>query len=139
MNIRPLCAGVEFLGAADWNRRLFDALIPLPDGTSYNAYLVRGANRTALLDTVDPAQWPVLRDQLDGLDRLDYVVAHHAEQDHSGSIPFVLEKFPGAQVVTNPKCKDMLIDLLQLPESVFRTVADGETLEIGRASCRERV
>ena len=131
MNIRPLCAGVDFLGAADWNRRLFDSLIPLPDGTSYNAYLVRGADKTALLDTVDPAQWHVLRDQLAGLDRLDYVVAHHAEQDHSGSIPLVLEKFPGAQVVTNPKCRDMLIDLLQLPESVFRTVADGETLDLG--------
>ena len=131
MNIRSLCDGVDFLGAADWNRRLFDSLIPLPDGTSYNAYLVRGRDKTVLLDTVDPAQWPVLQGQLEGLDRLDYVVAHHAEQDHSGSIPFVLEKFPGAKVVTNPKCRDMLIDLLQLPEDVFQTVADGETLELG--------
>ena len=131
MNIRSLCDGVDFLGAADWNRRLFDSLIPLPDGTSYNAYLVRGRDKTVLLDTVDPAQWPVLQGQLEGLDRLDYVVAHHAEQDHSGSIPFVLEKFPGAKVVTNPKCRDMLIDLLQLPAEVFQTVADGETLDLG--------
>lgn len=131
MKARKICNGVELIGAADWNRRLFDALIPLPDGTSYNAYLVRGTNKVALLDTVDPAQWPVLRAQLAGLDRLDYIVSHHAEQDHSGSIPFVLEKFPGAKVVTNPKCRDMLIDLLQLPEGVFQTIADGETLDLG--------
>ena len=49
MNSRKICDGVEFLGAMDWNRRLFDALIPLPDGTSYNAYLVRGTEKTALL------------------------------------------------------------------------------------------
>lgn len=131
MNIRKMCDGVDFLGATDWNRRLFDSLIPLPDGTSYNSYLVRGADKTALLDTVDPALWHVLKDQLADVDRVDYVVAHHAEQDHSGSIPFVLEKYPGAKVVTNPKCKDMLIDLLQLPDDVFITVADGETLDLG--------
>jgi flavorubredoxin len=38
----------------DWDRRLFDSLIPLPDGTSYNAYLIRGSEKTALIDTVDP-------------------------------------------------------------------------------------
>jgi flavorubredoxin len=131
MNMRNLCDGVEVLGAVDWNRRLFDSLIPLPDGTSYNSYLVRGTDKTALLDTVDPALWHVLKDQLADVERVDYVVAHHAEQDHSGSIPFVLEKYPAAKVVTNPKCKDMLIDLLQLPDDVFLIVADGETLDLG--------
>ncbi len=131
MNRRTLSEGVEFLGAVDWNRRLFDALIPLPDGTSYNAYLVRGTEKTALLDTVDPEQWEVLKAQLEDVDRIDYIVAHHAEQDHSGSIPAVLAKYPDAVVVTNPKCRDMLIDLLQLPETAFRTVGDGETLDLG--------
>jgi flavorubredoxin len=41
-------------GRVDWDRRLFDSLIPLPDGTTYNAYLVEGSEKTALLDTVDP-------------------------------------------------------------------------------------
>ncbi len=131
MKSRKIVDGVDFLGAADWNRRLFDSLIPLPDGTSYNAYLVRGKDKTALIDTADPDQWEVLKAQLDDVERLDYIVSQHAEQDHSGSIPFVLEKYPGAKVVTNPKCRDMLIDLLQLPEEVFQTVADGETLDLG--------
>jgi flavorubredoxin len=87
MKARAIGDGVYLLGAIDWDRRLFDALIPLPDGTSYNSYLVRGSEATALLDTVDPSVVGVLLDQLAGVPRLDYVVAHHAEQDHSGSLP----------------------------------------------------
>ena len=122
MKIRTICDGVDFLGAVDWNRRLFDALIPLPDGTSSNAYLVRGSRKTALLDTVDPSQTHVLMEQLAAVPQVDYVISHHAEQDHSGSIPAVLAKYPEAQVVTNPKCRDMLIDLLGLPAHRFRLV-----------------
>ncbi|MDP6490353.1 MAG: FprA family A-type flavoprotein, partial [Kiritimatiellia bacterium] len=47
MKPRQICDGVQWMGAIDWNRRLFDSLIPLPDGTSYNAYLVRGSDKTA--------------------------------------------------------------------------------------------
>jgi flavorubredoxin len=120
-------------GAIDWDRRLFDELIPLPDGTSYNAYLIKGSQKTALLDTVDPTKTIVLIDNLIklGTDRIDYIVAHHAEQDHSGSIPDILTLYPDAQVVTNPKCKDMLIDLLKIPDEKFITIDDGQTLSLG--------
>ncbi|MDD3582184.1 MAG: FprA family A-type flavoprotein [Desulfobacca sp.] len=131
MKARKISDGVYWMGAIDWDRRLFDALIPLPDGTSYNAYLIQGTEKTALLDTVDPSQAEVLRAQLAEIDRLDYVIAHHAEQDHSGSIPMVLEIFPEAQVVTNPKCKGLLIDLLGVAEDRFITVQDGDTLNLG--------
>ncbi len=121
------------VGAIDWDRRLFDELIPLPDGTSYNAYLVKGSRKTALLDTVDPTKTAVLIDNLGkvGTDRIDYIVAHHAEQDHSGSIPDVLTLYPDAKVVTNHKCRGMLIDLLSISEDKFITVDDGQTLSLG--------
>ena len=131
MKGRKINDSVYWMGAADWNRRLFDALIPLPDGTSYNAYLVRGSEKTALLDSVDPTKSDVLLNQLDGVDRIDYIVAHHAEQDHSGSIPLVLDKYPAAKVVTSPKAKGMLVDLLHIPEGRITTVEDGETLSLG--------
>jgi flavorubredoxin len=51
----------------DWDRRLFDSLIPLPDGTSYNAYLVQGGEKTVLLDTVDPPMADELMAQLEGV------------------------------------------------------------------------
>jgi flavorubredoxin len=122
---------VYWMGAVDWDRRLFDALIPLPDGTSYNAYLIQGSEKTALLDAVDPSMVDVLLFQLEGVQNIDYVIAHHAEQDHSGVIPKVLEKYKNAKVLTTPKGKGMLIDLLCIPGERFVTVDDRETLSLG--------
>ena len=131
--MRDLKPNVYGVGAVDWDRRLFDELIPLPDGTSYNAYLVKGSEKTALLDTVDPSKTDILIDNLVnlGTDRIDYVVAHHAEQDHSGSIPDILLLYPDAKVVTNARCKGMLIDLLNIADDKFITVDDGQTLSLG--------
>jgi flavorubredoxin len=131
MKARKVRENIYWMGAVDWDRRLFDALIPLPDGTSYNAYLVRGSEKTALLDTVDPRMTDVLMFQLESVPHIDYIVAHHAEQDHSGAIPQVLEKYEDAQVLTTPKGKGMLVDLLRIPEERFITVDDGETLSLG--------
>ncbi len=64
--------------------------------------------------------------------QIDYLISHHAEQDHSGTLPLVLEKFPNAQVVcTTPKAKGMLMDLLQLPEESFLPVEDGQSINLG--------
>ncbi len=131
MKARTITQGVSWLGAVDWDRRLFDSLIPLPDGTSYNAYLIEGSDKTALLDTVDPDMADVLLSQVEDVSRIDYLVSHHAEQDHSGTLPLVLEKFPQAKVVCTPKAKGMLMDLLQLPEDSFMPVEDGQTLSLG--------
>ncbi|MCK4614459.1 MAG: FprA family A-type flavoprotein, partial [Thermoplasmata archaeon] len=105
----------------------------LPDGTSYNSYLVKGSEKNALIDTVDPEKKSKLFENLDrsGVERIDYVVANHAEQDHSGSIPMVLERYPEAKVVTNEKCKGFLMDLLFIPEEKFIVVGDGNTLSLG--------
>jgi len=121
------------VGAIDWDRRLFDALIPLPDGTSYNSYLVKGSQKTALIDTVDPTMEDVLINHLNqlGVESVDYIVAHHAEQDHSGALPQVLEKYPQAKVLATARCKEMLIDLFMIPEGRFITVKDKETLSLG--------
>jgi len=131
--VNEIGPNVYSVGAIDWDRRLFDELIPLPDGTSYNAYLIKGSEKTALLDTVDPTKTGVLLDNLirAGTERIDYVVAHHAEQDHSGSLPDVLLLYPDARVVTNAKCKTMLIDLLHIDEGKFITVEDGQKLSLG--------
>lgn len=131
---RKLAEGIHCVGAIDWDRRLFDELIPLPDGTTYNSYLVRGMEKVALIDTVDPTKERELLDNLRelGVNRLDYIVTHHAEQDHSGTLPKVLELYPMAKVVCAPKCKDMVKVLLQVSDDRIVTVADGETLSLGR-------
>ncbi|MCX5645990.1 MAG: FprA family A-type flavoprotein [Phycisphaerae bacterium] len=131
--MQELRPDIYSIRAIDWDRRLFDELIPLPEGTTYNAYLVEGSEKTALLDTVDPTKTGTLIDSLNasGVDRIDYVVSHHAEQDHSGSIPNVLARCPEAKVVTNAKCKAMLIDLLHIDEGKFLTITEGQTLPLG--------
>ena len=131
MKARQIRPGIYWVGAIDWDRRLFDALVPLPDGTSYNAYLVQGSQKVALIDTVDPAMTGVLMAYLENVPTIDYVIANHAEQDHSGSIPNVLAKYPDAKVVTTPKCRDLLMALLLVPEDRLITVNDGETLSLG--------
>jgi flavorubredoxin len=131
MKLRTVSESVSWLGVADWNRRLFDALIPLPDGTSYNAYLVKGKDKTVLIDSVDPDKSAILMYQLQGVDKLDYVIAQHAEQDHSGTIPLVMDKYPEARLLTTPKGKGMLLDHLRLEEDRIDTVEDGETLDLG--------
>jgi flavorubredoxin len=133
MNRLEIRHGINNIGAIDWDRRLFDALIPLPDGTTYNCYLVQGSEKTAIIDTVDPDMDFVLMDNLDQMhiDKIDYIICHHAEQDHSGMIPMVLDLYPEAKVVCTPKCKEMLKDLFHLDETVIQTVNDKETLSLG--------
>jgi len=131
MEPRKITDTVQWMGAVDWDRRLFDSLIPLPDGTSYNAYFIKGSEKNVLLDSADPDMSEVLLAQLEGIDRIDYLVSHHAEQDHSGTIPRVLEKYPAAKLISSTKAKGMLIDLLKIPKERFVTVEDGETLSLG--------
>jgi flavorubredoxin len=130
---REIIHGIHWVGAIDFDRRLFDELIPLPDGTSYNSYLIQGSEKTALIDTVDPTKEYELISNLVKLkiDRIDYIVVNHAEQDHSGSLPMILEFFPTALIVTNEKCKDLLITHLHLPANRFQVIKDKETLSLG--------
>jgi flavorubredoxin len=131
MKPRQIRDRVQWMGAVDWNRRLFDSLIPLPDGTSYNAYLVRGSDKTALLDSVDPTMQDILLTQLAAVPNIDYVISHHTEQDHSGVIPAVLEKYPNAKLICTPKAQGMLVDHLQVSAERIQTVEDGENISLG--------
>jgi flavorubredoxin len=133
MKPREIRPGIHAVGAIDWDRRLFDALIPLPDGTSYNSYLVKGSEKTVLIDTVDPTMEHELWHHLSDLNcqRLDYVVANHAEQDHSGTLLRVLERYPMAKALCTPRCKGMLMDFLLVPEDRIMTVEDKQTISLG--------
>jgi len=133
MVVRQIKPGIDSVGAIDWDRRLFDELIPLPDGTSYNSYLIESSEKTALIDTVDPTKEHELIDNLKelGVNNIDYVIANHAEQDHSGAIPKILGLYPNAKVTANPKCKEMLKDLLLIPDAKFKQVNDRETVSLG--------
>jgi flavorubredoxin len=131
--VRKITDTVINVGVIDWDRQLFDELIPLPDGTSYNSYFIFGSEKNALIDTSDPAKSGEYFRSLDTakIERIDYIIANHAEQDHSGLLPHVLGKYPNAKIVTNEKCKGFLKEHLLLQDGDFITVVDGETLSLG--------
>lgn len=133
MTINQITRDVFFVGAIDYKRRLFDELIPLPDGTSYNSYLVKGSDKTALIDSVDPPMVDVLLGNLSelGIEEIDYIISLHGEQDHSGSIPELINKFPKIRIITNKKCMSILIDHLHISEDKFIIVEDGGELSLG--------
>jgi flavorubredoxin len=130
---RKIKDDIYSVGVIDWHRKLFDELIPLPDGTSYNSYFIQGQEKNAIIDTVEPDFDQDFLDNLEqaGVEKVDYIISNHAEQDHSGTIPVLLEKYPEAEVLCSAKAKSMLLDLLELKEEQIRVVEDGETLELG--------
>lgn len=135
---RKLVEAIHSVGFIDWDRHLFDELIPLPGGTSYNAYFIEGKELNVLIDTVEEHFEEKLLENLADLkvERIDYIISNHSEQDHSGAIPAVLERYPEATVLTTKKGKDMLKKLLHLDEDKVEVVADGDTLSLGDRTLR---
>ena len=131
--IRDIKPGVQWIGAIDWDRRLFDALIPLPFGTSYNSYLIKGKEKTALIDAVDDTMLMVLLSNLEaaGVKKLDYIIAQHAEQDHSGSLKKLAEVYPDARIMATGKCRDLIVSFGLVPENRVTEVKDGEKISLG--------
>jgi flavorubredoxin len=130
---RKVKEDIHSVGIIDWHRKLFDELIPLPDGTTYNSYFIKGSEKNALIDTVEPDFVDDFINNLrdNGVNKIDYIISNHAEQDHSGSIPKVLKEYPEAEVISSKKAKSMLIDLLKIEEDKIRTVDDGEIIDLG--------
>ena len=134
LDVREISDDVYWVGARDWNRRIFDALIPLPQGTTYNAYLVRGGDKTALIDTVNPGfeEELVARiAQVSDAASLDYVIMNHAEPDHAGAIPHIMELSKGAQLVTTEKGAKMAQRYYGVPPERITTVQDSDTIGLG--------
>lgn len=115
-----------------WDRRLFDGLIPLPDGTTYNSYFLID-EKNVLIDTADPEKTSKLFEAIEKLNvkKIDYIVSNHSEQDHSGSLPALIEKFPETKIIVSEKGKKLLRSLLLIPEEKFMVIKDGDSLSLG--------
>ena len=124
---------IYWTGFIDWDRRLFDSLIPTPNVTTYNSYLIKGSEKTMLIDTSDFGKENDLLNviELTGVKKIDYIVSNHAEQDHSGSLPKILKKYPDAKIVTNAKCKELIESFLLIPEERFIVISDNQEISLG--------
>jgi flavorubredoxin len=137
--VRELLEGVFWVGVRDYDRRMFDSLIPLPYGTTYNAYVVKGDRHMALIDTVNPGfegQLEEKLEQLGGIGKLDYLIMNHAEPDHAGSIPYVLERNERLKLVLTEKGAQMAQALYHIADDRMMVVKQDDRIDLGGKTLR---
>ncbi|RVU53825.1 FprA family A-type flavoprotein [Anaerosphaera multitolerans] len=134
--IRKVTDDLYFVGANDHRLELFENIHPIPQGVSYNSYLMMD-EKTALFDTVD---WSVTRtllenilEVLDGRD-LDYLIINHMEPDHCGSIEEILIRYPEVTVVATEKAFDYMrqLRIRSIDNHKTMIVKEGDSLSLGK-------
>ncbi|MBQ9090531.1 MAG: FprA family A-type flavoprotein [Alphaproteobacteria bacterium] len=131
------CLGnqIYYVGVNDKEIDLFEGQYIVPNGISYNSYVIVD-NKTAVMDTVDvhkANEWLSHLKQVLGHKKPDYLVVSHMEPDHAGSIDLFLKQYPSVQIVTNQKAIQMLGQFfphLDLTNKII-TVTQGDTLSLG--------
>ncbi|MCW4018180.1 MAG: FprA family A-type flavoprotein [Candidatus Bathyarchaeota archaeon] len=101
----PICPDVHWVGANDTETPLFEGLWSIPEGVSYNSYLVRGSEKTALIDSVHEKKAQEHFDKISSLtdlSKIDYLIINHMEPDHTSAIPQLLKKAPNTKLVFTP-------------------------------------
>jgi flavorubredoxin len=133
MAVREIKDGIYSVGVIDWDRQVFDEFMPLPEGTTYSSYLVKGSEKTVLIDAVDAEFEEEFITNLAraGINGIDYIIVNHTEQDHTGSLMVFLELFPNVKIIASEKGADLLEALHQIPRFRVQVVKDGETLSLG--------
>lgn len=141
MTYKKIKDDIFYAGMNDESRLIFDELIPLDHGTSYNSYIVIGSEKTAVIDTMYPkfTQEYIKSFDDNGIKRVDYIIANHGEQDHSGSIPAMLEKFPEAIVITNAVCANNLKGMLLIPEDKIKIIKNDEEISLGNKTLQFKI
>ncbi|MEJ2470484.1 MAG: FprA family A-type flavoprotein [Desulfuromonadales bacterium] len=129
---------VFWVGVRHPDLKIFDELFPTHNGTTYNAYLVRGEEKTALIDTVKAPFTEEFLDKVEecvGLENIDLVVISHTEPDHSGALGRLLEKRPDLPVYCSRPSLNFLSQLLNRPFN-GHAVSDGEEVDLGGRTLR---
>ena len=124
------------VGVNDSDKVLFEGLWPLPYGVSYNSYLVVD-EKVALIDTVEVGFEEEFLENISqaiGDRAIDYLVVNHMEPDHSSLVGYMLDKYPGLQIVANAKTVPMLQGYYGTPKEKILVMADGESLSLGGAT-----
>ncbi len=130
--------GVHWVGALNPELRRFDVIMETEYGTSYNAYIVQGESKTALIDTVKDGFFQkslLLMLQLVDVSQLDYIILQHTEPDHSGSIAELAALAPNAQILCS-KPASLYLPHIANRELNIKVVQEGDTLDLGGRELR---
>jgi len=129
---QQIAKDIFYVGVNDRQKHKFENMLPLPNGVSYNSYLIMD-EKTALIDTVDISFGDIFIDkiqsQLQGKP-LDYLIINHMEPDHSGSIRLIRKYFPKMKIVGNSKTLSMVQGFYGLEDNTLE-IKDGEILKLG--------
>ncbi|MFQ5974821.1 MAG: FprA family A-type flavoprotein [Candidatus Hydrothermarchaeales archaeon] len=123
--------GVYWVGAVDWNIRDFHGYA-LPNGTTYNAYLIVD-DKIALVDTVKNNFYGEMLGRIKEIvdpNEIDYVISNHVEMDHSGSLPMIMKDAPNAKIFATQKGREGLCDYYEC-DWPFTVVKTGDELSLG--------
>ena len=135
----PIRDDIFWIGGDDRTATIFEGAFPIPEGVSYNSYLLVSEGKTCLLDTVDSSIaskfWRNLRKTMDGKD-LDYLIINHMEPDHGACITQVLETWPDVTVIGNSKTFDMLENFYHISPKNRMVVKEGDELVVGKHTLR---
>ena len=127
---------IKYIGVDDLDIDLFESQYVVPEGMSYNSYLIDD-EKIAVLDTADRRkgeEWKANLKAALGNRQPDYLVAHHMEPDHSALIAWMLETYPGLQLVCSAQAAKMLANFFEgfNFEGRVMTVKEGDTLSLGK-------
>ncbi len=128
---------VSWIGALDPQLRSFDIILKTANGTSYNAYLVRGSEGVAIIDTVKEifsADFFSRLEQVAEYHEIKVIVLNHLEPDHTGALPELIRRAPQAQLFISQKAQSMLKGLLKQDELSFTPVLTGDLVSLGDRS-----
>ncbi|MEQ1637839.1 MAG: FprA family A-type flavoprotein [Methylococcales bacterium] len=125
---------VHWIGALDPNLRTFDIILKTANGTTYNAYVVRGSEGVAVIDTVKEGYANDFFARLESVacyEEIKVIVLNHLEPDHTGALPELMRRAPKACVYISQKAQSMLKALLKQDEFDFTPVITGDTVSLG--------
>lgn len=125
---------VSWIGAFDANLRTFDIILKTANGTSYNAYIVRGSEGIAVIDTVKEEFSETFFARLESIadySALTAIVLNHLEPDHTGALPELMRRAPQARLYISQKAQSMLKGLLKQDELSFTPVMTGDCVSLG--------
>lgn len=129
---------ITWIGALDPNLRIFDIIMYTEFGTTYNSYVLKGSEKTAVLDTAKHTFLESYIEKLTSvtpLDKIDMVIVHHVEPDHSGSLRYLIEKNPNIKVYGSPPAIKYLNDILNIPFNGIM-LKESDTLSLGNKTLR---
>ena len=130
--MKEITRKIYYVGVNDRHKTLFEGLWPLPNGVSYNAYLIDD-EKVCLVDTVEVGFFtPFLENirEIIGDRKIDYVIVNHMEPDHSGSLALLRQFYPDIQIIGNKKTFGMMAGFYHLTTGLHE-VADGDSLDLG--------